>query len=83
MQAVKPYRRLIDLSAEETQPILAGGFDRIPPRNETDSPNREGIGERIVFAGGSFVIRREAFVALGGWDERFRGWGGEDDALSY
>lgn len=28
-------------------------------------------------------MRRDAFAALGGWDERFRGWGGEDDALTH
>lgn len=26
------------------------------------------------------VMPREAFTAVGGWDERFRGWGGEDHA---
>jgi hypothetical protein len=26
------------------------------------------------------VLPRESFDALGGWDERFRGWGGEDHA---
>lgn len=83
MQAAKPYRRLIDLSPEETRLVLDGAVDQVPHRSETGGRNREDIGERIVFAGGSFVIRREAFVALGGWDERFRGWGGEDDALSY
>ncbi len=83
MLAVKPYRRLLDLSEEESGPVRAGDFDRIPQRSATAPPNREAIGERIVFAGGSFVIRIEAFHALGGWDERFVGWGGEDDAFSY
>ncbi len=82
VQAVKPYRRLIDLSEEESLPVRAGDFGRVPTRDANHS-NRDGIGERIVFAGGSFVIRRDAFFSLGGWDERFRGWGGEDDALSY
>ena len=83
MLAVKPYRRLLDLSEEESRPVLAGDFERIPQRDAASPPNREAIGERIVFAGGSFVIRLEAFNAPGGWDERFVGWGGEDDAFSY
>jgi len=80
--AVKPYRRLIDLTEEESRTVRAGDA-RIPARDPRAAPNREGIGEHVVFAGGSFVIHRHAFVALGGWDERFRGWGGEDDAFSY
>ena len=82
VEAVKPYRRLIDLTDEESAPVRAGDFDRSPVR-DSGQTDRSGIGERLVFAGGSFVIRRQAFFSLGGWDERFRGWGGEDDALSY
>ncbi len=81
-QALKPYRRLIDLTEAESARVRGGEFDFIPDRSGT-APNREGVGERIVFAGGMFLITRAAFVRLGGWDERFRGWGGEDDAFSY
>ncbi|MEH7096961.1 galactosyltransferase-related protein [Neobacillus vireti] len=35
------------------------------------------------FAGKLFVIPRENFDAVGGFDERFIGWGGEDDAFSH
>jgi hypothetical protein len=81
--AVKPYRRFIDLTEEESRPVRAGDFARVPARDPRAPPGRQGIGEHVVFAGGSFVIHRDAFVALGGWDERFVGWGGEDDAFSY
>lgn len=81
-QAIKPYRRLIDLDAAESARVRGGDFDFVPDRGGA-TPNREGAGERIVFAGGVFLIARAAFVRLGGWDERFRGWGGEDDAFSY
>ncbi len=30
-------------------------------------------------AGASVALKREAFFAIGGWDEEFRGWGGEDN----
>ena len=79
---VKPYRRLIDLDETESDRVRAGEFDWIPERHET-AANREGAGEFIVFGGGLFAITRAAFVAVGAWDERFRGWGGEDDAMSY
>lgn len=81
-KAVKPYRHLIDLDADESRRIGAGDFDWVPPR-DVSNLNREASGEHIVFAGGMFLIARTAFVQAGGWDERFRGWGGEDDALSY
>jgi glycosyltransferase involved in cell wall biosynthesis len=35
------------------------------------------------FAGGMLIITRQAFEKIGGWDERFEGWGGEDDAMSH
>lgn len=60
-----------------------GEFDWLPSRESGAAANREGIGEHIAYAGGAFLITRAAFVHVGGWDERFRGWGGEDDAMSY
>ena len=42
------------------------------------------LNERKLYtiAGGLIFMRREAFLRVGGWDERFEGWGGEDAALS-
>lgn len=80
---VNPYRRIVDLTPEESATVRRGAFDYAPVRAVDAAPNREGIGEKVVFCGGVFVIRRDAFVHLGGWDERFRGWGGEDDAMTY
>lgn len=82
-QAIKPYRRLIDLSPAQSEHVRRGEFDVLPPRGAEAAPDREGLGERLAFAGGAILLARGAFYALGGWDERFRGWGGEDDALSY
>jgi N-terminal domain of galactosyltransferase len=81
-QVVKPYRRLIDLDADESRRVIAGEFDWLPAR-AADAQGRESVGEHVVFAGGLFLIARPTFVRVGGWDERFRGWGGEDDAMSY
>lgn len=80
--AVNPYRRLIDLTAEESALVGQGDFDLHPERPD-NRQNRQAIGEHVVFCGGLFLIRRDAFIHLGGWDERFRGWGGEDDAMTY
>ena len=35
------------------------------------------------FTSDSFVVRREAALAVGGWDENFRGWGEEDIEFAY
>ena len=37
----------------------------------------------FTFAGGLMMISRRAFNKIGGWDERFEGWGGEDFAMSH
>lgn len=82
LHVVKPYRRLIDLDANQTARIRSGDFDWLPPAT-SGATNREGIGEYIVFAGGVFLMAQAAFAHVGGWDERFVGWGGEDDAMTY
>jgi hypothetical protein len=82
-QAIKPYRHLLDLDEAESARVRSGEFDWLPLRAGEAARNREGSGEYIVFAGGVFLIARTAFIHIGGWDERFRGWGGEDDAMSY
>ncbi|MEI7653198.1 MAG: galactosyltransferase-related protein [bacterium] len=33
--------------------------------------------------GGYMLIRRDLFYNVGGWDEEFEGWGGEDTAFGY
>jgi len=82
-QAVKPYRRLIDLDPEQSVRVRAGDFGWQPSRDDESDSGRDGIGERLSYAGGAFLVTRATFVALGGWDERFVGWGGEDDAMSH
>jgi hypothetical protein len=80
--AVKPYRRMVDLTPEETERVRSGEWAFLPWRSAGAPPSREGQNEYVVFAGGLFVMRRDAYLSLGGFDERFRGWGGEDDAMS-
>jgi len=80
--AAKPYRDIVDLTPEETKRVRAGESTFAPARPGDAPRSREGKQEFIVFAGGSFVIRRELYLRIGGFDERFLGWGGEDDAMS-
>ena len=39
------------------------------------------VEEKSYVVGFCHVLPREAFIAVGGMDERFRGWGGEDGAF--
>ena len=80
--AVKPYRSIVNLTPEETMRVRAGEWSFAPLRARDAPPNREGQGENVVFGGGLFVIHRETYCALAGFDERFLGWGGEDDAMT-
>lgn len=51
-----------------------------------DKPNTFEILKNIpcsTFAGGIMMLTRAAFEKIGGWDERFIGWGGEDNAMDH
>lgn len=81
-----PYRRLFRLSQAITYQIVHS--DPTDPLRLTDPPDPFDIdGDPVMSSYGrrygamAMVIPREAFDALGGFDERFRGWGGEDASI--
>lgn len=81
--AVKPFGRIVDLDQEHSALYASSvdvGTTSLSLPDPIDKPLRRG-GEYVPFCGGLFMITREAFVAVGGFDERFRGWGAEDDAM--
>ncbi len=39
--------------------------------------------ELFTFAGGILLLTKNGFGKIGGWDERFEGWGAEDEAISH
>ena len=45
------------------------------------APDRTEIGEFLPMCGGLVLFQRQSLALLGGWDERFLGWGCEDDAM--
>ncbi len=75
--AIKPFDSLIDLTSAESGLILSGKQSIESLKIENRKP-RSGISFCSAFT----VFRRDAYENLGGFDERFEGWGGEDDAMS-
>lgn len=70
---VSPYYSVVDLTPQESG--LEFGqllhIDR-PGRGELDN-------QKINISGGIAMFRKDAIRRIGGWDERFLSWGGEDD----
>lgn len=81
VMVVKPYRRLFDLTATQTDALDEG---QLPDAATLAAQpgDRAVLGEHLVLCGGVFGIQAHYFAGIGGWDERFVGWGGEDDALT-
>lgn len=63
----QPFTEALYLTEPETASWLSAG----------QLPNRSGAD----LTGGCFVISPESWLEAGGMDERFEGWGGEDDAF--
>ena len=80
--AISPFSRMVDLDPAESEKVRAGAFDWLPDRPDPNVSDRQVKGEFMPLAGASLLISRSAYAAVGGWDERFVGWGCEDDALS-
>lgn len=81
-----PYRHLFRLNQIVTEAIiLSDPCDPFrlscPPPDEFlfDHQDRAKYGHR--YGAMCMIIPREAYNELGGFDERFRGWGGEDVAI--
>lgn len=70
---VSPYYSVVDLNQQES------GLDF----NQILQINRPGRGEndnqKINISGGIAMFRRDAIARIGGWNQQFIGWGGEDD----
>jgi glycosyltransferase involved in cell wall biosynthesis len=70
---VNPYKSVIDLTPQESN----------LPLNQIIEIDRPGRGEldhqKTNICGGIAIFRKDALIKIGGWDENFWGWGGEDD----
>ena len=75
-EMISPYTSVVDLNQNESNMQLNDMLlvDR-PGRGELDN-------QKINPCGGICIFRKEAIDKIGGWDERFLGWGAEDDFLT-
>ena len=75
---VIPYQEVLNLSPKSTQDLIAIE-PQWPLPIHIDTWSRP-YGNQIK--GGLNIVPRQHFETVGGFDERFVGWGGEDDAFA-
>jgi len=77
-----PYRQFYRLTDEASQRVLdskpCDPYVFPEPPNPCDIQNRLGSGRGHWYGAMMQIFPRVAFDIVGGWDTRFRGWGGED-----
>ncbi|MDQ1002253.1 putative glycosyltransferase involved in capsule biosynthesis [Neobacillus niacini] len=76
-----PYSRVKHISKKSTNELLNTG-PSWPPRIDFEVSKTADAGARN-FVGGLNIIPRKNFEAVGGFDERFLGYGAEDDAFGH
>jgi GT2 family glycosyltransferase len=77
-QTVAKFGTVAWIGERATRRILAGNPRRTCP---VEAGDRVRAGQRLP--GLAWFVSRETFDSLGGFDERFQGWGGEDNAFTY
>ncbi|WP_246031834.1 galactosyltransferase-related protein, partial [Salibacterium salarium] len=74
-----PYTQVKNITTTSTKKLLqTSPFWPLPTAVETQTVYKE----KILPAGGINIIPKTCFKKVGGFDERFYGWGGEDDAFA-
>lgn len=77
LDVLSPYSSVIDLTPQESSlPVSELASIRRPGRGERDN-------QITNLCGGVVIFSRSALERVGGWDEDFVGWGGEDDMMTF
>ena len=78
---VRAFSAAVDLDDAESE-MLRGDLSCLgDPSFGAAATDRKQSGEIPPLCGGLVIFQRQFLVLLGGWDERFLGWGGEDNAM--
>ena len=78
---VRAFSTAIDLDEAESEMLRADLSCLGDPSFGADARDRTQSGETPPLCGGLVLFQRPFLALLGGWDERFVGWGGEDNAM--
>lgn len=80
---LRAFPGLTDLDAEQSD-MLRDDLSCLadPSFALAAQPDRVTQGEHLPLCSGVVIFQRAYVSLLGGWDERFHGWGGEDDAMT-
>jgi len=78
---VRAFSTAIDLDEAESEMLRADLSCLSDPSFGAAASDRTQSGEFPPLSGGLVLFQREFLALLGGWDERFLGWGGEDNAM--
>lgn len=82
MDLVKPYRTLLDLAPDETRLVHERGQRALPAVDAGAGREGDATDERSWLCDGWFAIRRDAFLAIGAFDERFADHDGSASAMT-
>jgi glycosyl transferase family 7 (putative galactosyltransferase) len=78
---VRAFSKALDLDEGDSD-ILRSDLSCLgDPSFGAAAPDRAESGEIVPLCGALVLFQRQFLARLGGWDERFLGWGGEDDAM--
>lgn len=78
---VIPYRSIIYLDSTKTNELYKKNTSIVLDEVDFYGCSKIDIVNEYEFIGGINIVPRNYFERIGGFDERFKGWGGEDDAF--
>jgi hypothetical protein len=78
---VRAFSKAIDLDEAESEMLRTDLSCLSDPSFGASARDRVQSGEFPPLSGGLVLFQTQFLALLGGWDERFLGWGGEDNAM--